>query len=86
MPALGVFPFRVLAPAGSETLEKRCTMTEFHAEMRDRATTAVESLKQAQDSGDDFLVEVREAELENLARLASEHGLRIPELQAFTAA
>jgi hypothetical protein len=29
---------------------------------------------------------VSEAELENLARLASDHGLRIPELQAYTAA
>jgi hypothetical protein len=86
MPVLGVFAFRVLAPAGTETLEKRCTMTEFHAEMRDRAATAVRSLRQAQDNGDDYLVEVREAELENLARLASDHGLRIPELQAYTAA
>ena len=61
-------------------------MTEFHAEMRDRAATAVRSLRQAQDNGDDYLVGVREAELENLARLASDHGLRIPELQAYTAA
>lgn len=61
-------------------------MTEFHAEMRDRATTAVKSLKQAKATGDDYLVEVREAELENLARLASDHGLRIPELVGYTAA
>jgi len=61
-------------------------MTEFHAEMRDRAVTAVQSLKKARESGDDYLVEVREAELENLARLATEHGLRIPELQAYIAA
>ncbi len=61
-------------------------MTEFHAEMRDRAATAVRSLRQAQDNGDDYLVGVREAELENLARLASDHGLRIPELQDYTAA
>lgn len=61
-------------------------MTEFHAEMRDRAATAVKSLKQAQATGDDYLVEVREAELENLARLASDHGLRIPELAGYTAA
>lgn len=61
-------------------------MTEFHAEIRDRATQAVESLKDAQVNGDDYLVEVREAELENLARLATEHGLRIPELSDYTAA
>jgi len=61
-------------------------MTEFHAEMRDRAVTAVQSLKNARESGDDYLVEVQEAELENLARLATEHGLRIPELSGYTAA
>ena len=61
-------------------------MTEFHAEMRDRAVTAVQSLKKARESGDDYLVEVQEAELENLARLATVHGLRIPELRAYTAA
>jgi hypothetical protein len=61
-------------------------MTEFHTEMRERAATAVTSLRQAQASGDDYLVEVREAELENLARLATDHGLRIPELAAYTAA
>jgi hypothetical protein len=61
-------------------------MTEFHAEMRDRAATAVKSLKQAEANGDDYLVEVRQAELENLARLADDHGLRIPELAGYTAA
>jgi hypothetical protein len=61
-------------------------MTEFHAEIRDRAAQAVQSLKHAQASGDDYLVEVREAELENLARLATEHGLRIPELADYEAA
>jgi hypothetical protein len=60
-------------------------MTEFHTEMRDRAATAVESLREAQASGDDYLVEVREAELENLARLATDHGLRIPELAQYAA-
>ena len=60
-------------------------MTEFHSEMRDRAFDAVASLKQAEANGDDYLVEVREAELETLARLASEHGLRSPELAAYAA-
>lgn len=61
-------------------------MTEFHSEMRDRAFDAVASLKQAQANGDDYLVEVREAELENLARLAAEHGLRVPDLEGYSAA
>jgi hypothetical protein len=61
-------------------------MTEFHAEITERATRAVQSLRTAQESGDDYLVSVREAELEGLARLADEHGLRIPQLAEFTAA
>jgi hypothetical protein len=61
-------------------------MTEFHAEIRDRAAKAVHSLHEARAEGDDYLVEVREAELENLARLAHEHGLSIPELGDYSAA
>lgn len=61
-------------------------MTEFHTEITERATSAVQSLRTAQESGDDYLASVREAELENLARLADEHGLRIPELNGFNAA
>ena len=61
-------------------------MTELHTEIRHRAARAVASLRSAQDSGDDYLASVREAELENLARIASEHGLRIPELADYSAA
>jgi hypothetical protein len=61
-------------------------MTEFHTEITQRATRAVQSLRKAQESGDDYLASVQEAELENLARLASEHGLRIPELSSYHAA
>ena len=61
-------------------------MTEFHTEITRRAARAVQSLRSAQEAGDDYLASVRESELENLARLASEHGLRIPELSGYTAA
>ncbi len=61
-------------------------MTEFHTEITRRASRAVQSLRTAQESGDDYLASVREAELETLARLATEHGLHIPELAGFTAA
>ena len=60
-------------------------MTEFHSEIRSHAQSAMESLRGARESGDDYLASVREAELENLARLAAEHGLRIPELAGFAA-
>ena len=55
-------------------------MTEFHAEMRDRAVTAVQSLKKARESGDDYLVEVQEAQKEVLAiarRLAAEGTIQL---------
>jgi hypothetical protein len=61
-------------------------MTELHHEISHRAARATESLRQAQQSGDDYLASVREAELENLARIATEHGLRIPELSRYSAA
>ncbi len=61
-------------------------MTEFHTEITRRAARTVQSLRSAQEAGDDFLASVREAELEGLARLATEHGLRIPELSRFNAA
>ncbi len=61
-------------------------MTEFHSEITRRATRAVQSLYSAEAAGDDYLVEMRQAELENLARLAADHGLRIPELQDYSAA
>ena len=61
-------------------------MTEFHTEIRRQAASAVESLNTARQTGDDYLASVRQSELENLARLADEHGLRIPELAQFHAA
>lgn len=61
-------------------------MTEFHAEITERVARAVQSLQAARESGDDYLASVQEAELENLARLAGEHGLRIPQLGRYNAA
>ena len=61
-------------------------MTEFHSEITQRAVRANQILRAAQASGDDYLAEVQQAELENLARLAREHGLRVPELSGYTAA
>ena len=61
-------------------------MTEFHHEITHRAVRAVQSLRAAEESGDDYLVSVQQAELENLARLAAEHGLQVPELSDYSAA
>ena len=59
-------------------------MTQFHAAMQERALAAVTSLDEARHSGDDHMVEVRIGELESLAHLATEHDLRVPELDPFT--
>ena len=58
-------------------------MTEFHAEIRERAQQALDSLEAARRSGDDYMVGVRVGELESLAHLAAEHGLHVPELAEY---
>jgi hypothetical protein len=61
-------------------------MTELHTEISHRAARAAQDLRAAKESGDDYLATVREAELEGLARIAQEHGLRVPELAGYSAA
>ncbi len=55
-------------------------MTEFHAQLRARVVEAVQDLTAAQQSGDDYSVDVHRADLENIARIAREHDLSLPEL------
>ena len=55
-------------------------MTEIHAQLRARALAAVNDLTAAQESGDDYSVDVHRADLENIARIAREHGVSLPEL------
>ena len=55
-------------------------MTEFHAQLSARAQEAVQQLAAAERSGDDYSVEVHRADLENIARIARDHGLTLPEL------
>ncbi|WP_202512533.1 hypothetical protein [Streptomyces sp. SID3343] len=52
-------------------------MDEFTAGVLRRIRETEQSLKQACDTGDDFLVEVEQSELDDLLRLASEHGVRV---------
>jgi hypothetical protein len=61
-------------------------MTELHTEISHRASRATQDLRAAKESGDDYLATVREAELEGLARIAHEHGLRVPELAGYPVA
>jgi len=52
-------------------------MDEFTANALLRIRETEQALKQAFDTGDDFLVEVEQAELDDLLRVASEHGVRV---------
>lgn len=52
-------------------------MDEFTANALLRIRETEQALKQAFDTGDDFLVEVEQAELDDLLRMASEHGVRV---------
>ncbi len=58
-------------------------MTEFLANLRDRARQALRSLEEARDAGDDYAMGIHTSELESIQRLADEHDVRLPELAAF---
>ncbi|MDI3386324.1 hypothetical protein QIS99_08850 [Streptomyces sp. B-S-A8] len=52
-------------------------MDAFTAGLLHRIKTTESDLSQARADGDDFLVEVEEAELDDLRRLAAEHGVQV---------
>ncbi|MEV7416108.1 hypothetical protein [Streptomyces sp. NPDC089919] len=52
-------------------------MDAFTAGLLQRIRTTETDLTRARETGDDFLAEVELAELEDLHRLAAEHGVRL---------
>ena len=52
-------------------------MDAFTAGLLQRIRTAESDLTRARETGDDFLVEVEQSELEDLHRLAAEHGVEV---------
>ncbi|MGY1455903.1 hypothetical protein [Streptomyces sp. SS8] len=52
-------------------------MDAFTAGILQRIRTTESDLIRARESGDDFLVDVEQAELEDLRRLAAEYGVEI---------
>ncbi|MFJ6937977.1 hypothetical protein [Streptomyces sp. NPDC101132] len=52
-------------------------MDAFTAGLLQRIKTTESDLTQARETGDDFLAEVEQAELEDLHRLAAEHGVQV---------
>ncbi|WP_199885354.1 hypothetical protein [Streptomyces sp. CB00455] len=52
-------------------------MDAFTAGLLQRITATQSDLMHARESGDDFLAEVEQAELEDLHRLAAEYGVPV---------
>lgn len=52
-------------------------MDAFTAGLLQRISTTESDLTRARDEGDDFLVEVEQGELDDLHRLAAEHGVEV---------
>ncbi|MGW8377251.1 hypothetical protein [Streptomyces sp. ODS28] len=52
-------------------------MDAFTAGLLQRIRNTESDLHRARQSGDDFLAEVEQAELEDLHRLAAEHGVEV---------
>jgi hypothetical protein len=55
-------------------------MDAFTAGLLQRIRAAETDLTRARDEGDEFLVEVEQGELDDLHRLAAEHGVEITAL------
>lgn len=52
-------------------------MDAFTAGLLQRIEATESDLSQARQDGDEFLVDVEEAELDDLRRLAAEHGVQV---------
>ena len=52
-------------------------MDAFTTGILQRIRTTESDLTRARETGDDFLAEVEQAELEDLRRLAAEHGVEV---------
>ena len=57
-------------------------MDAFTAGILQRIHTTESDLMHARETGDDFLVEVEQGELDDLHRLAAEHGVEVGALSA----
>ncbi|EFG09862.1 Hypothetical protein SCLAV_4789 [Streptomyces clavuligerus] len=59
------------------THDEGAHMDAFTAGLLQRIKAAESDLTLARESGDDFLADVEQAELDDLRRLAAEHGVRV---------
>ncbi len=61
-------------------------VTQFDATVNERVAQARKALDEARSAGDDYLSDVHLGELESLARVAAEHGIRVEGLDETLAA
>lgn len=61
-------------------------MDAFTAGILQRIKSAESDLRRALESGDDYLAEVEQSELDDLLRLAAEHGIAVTTAMPRTAA
>jgi hypothetical protein len=59
------------------THDEGAHMDAFTAGILQRIQVTESDLNRARESGDDFLAEVEESELDDLRRLAAEHGVEL---------
>jgi putative N-acetylmannosamine-6-phosphate epimerase len=52
-------------------------VTQFDATISTRISETRQALDEARSAGDDYMADVRLGELESLARVAADHGIRI---------
>lgn len=53
-------------------------MGELRTTIHERLAEAYEAIRSARTAGDDFMVEARKAEIEDLHRIALDHDIELP--------
>lgn len=61
-------------------------MSEMAKNLLHRITEATDSLQAAAQDGDDYLTDIRVSELQELQRLAQDHGIPVPGIEDTIAA
>ncbi|MCX2969507.1 hypothetical protein WDH52_11865 [Streptomyces sp. TRM70308] len=64
-------------PRAADPRRGGATMDAFTAGLLQRIKSTEHDLNRAREAGDDFLADVEQAELEDLHRLAQEHGVEV---------
>ena len=64
-------------------MTEHAQLTQFSAQLRNRARQALHDLAEAQDAADLYSADVHTGTLESISRLANDHDVQLPELDPF---